>query len=194
MSTAVSSGVCTSDLLNLDPGKITHSRWLTTANRILQLYVSTENPSENLKEITRFIQNVYSPMWFEIKFNPSCKNGAKTVWKLIQRTRYLSRRLRNIVDPVIQRNAFFLHPENLLICMLADDRTHVKELALRRVLKARLTHDQKLRSFAVPKINFDVNDYIELIDWQATDITSPPILNALSTEEIKLLLLIPIKC
>lgn len=32
---AVSSGISTSDLAAWNPGKLSHSRWLTTANRIL---------------------------------------------------------------------------------------------------------------------------------------------------------------
>ena len=34
---------------NKDRGKIAHSQWLTNANRILRLYVSTNEPSEILK-------------------------------------------------------------------------------------------------------------------------------------------------
>lgn len=69
--------------------------------------------------------------------------------------------------------------------MLADDHIHVKELALRRILKARTTVDQELRTIGIPKINFDASDYIDLIDWQATVITTPPILIDLTTQEIK---------
>lgn len=183
--TAISKGECSLDLSNLSPGKLAHSRWLTTANRILRLYVASENPSSNLQELTKFIQNVYAPTWFDIKFNPSCKHGAKNVWKTIKRSRYLKAELKNIIDPVIQRNAYFLHPENILISMLADDRIHVRELALRRILKARTAGHQTLRSFVIPKINFDASDYIDLIDWHATVITLPPILANLTTKEIE---------
>ncbi|KAJ2945333.1 hypothetical protein O0L34_g9424 [Tuta absoluta] len=39
---AVSSGVCSVELANRQPGKMAHSRWLTTANRILRLYVGCQ--------------------------------------------------------------------------------------------------------------------------------------------------------
>ena len=45
---AVVSGECSPDLARRNPGKMVHSRWLTTANRLLRLYVSEESPSENL--------------------------------------------------------------------------------------------------------------------------------------------------
>lgn len=45
---AVSTGLLSKDLANKTPGKMSHARWLTRANRILRLYVSVESPSENL--------------------------------------------------------------------------------------------------------------------------------------------------
>ena len=36
-------------LENLEPGPAMHSRWLTTVNRILRLYVAKEEPLSNLK-------------------------------------------------------------------------------------------------------------------------------------------------
>ncbi|GBM52528.1 hypothetical protein AVEN_230560-1 [Araneus ventricosus] len=58
-------------LANKNPGKLSHVRWLTTANRLLRLYISIREPSEKFKEISRFIMKVYSPMWFYIKCHPT---------------------------------------------------------------------------------------------------------------------------
>ena len=41
----VRDGNCSSDILNQNPGIMVQSRWLTTANRILRPYISTEKPS-----------------------------------------------------------------------------------------------------------------------------------------------------
>ena len=41
----VRDGNCSSDILNRNPGMMVQSRWLTTANRILRTYISTEKPS-----------------------------------------------------------------------------------------------------------------------------------------------------
>lgn len=68
---------------------------------------------------------------------------------------YLTFKLRNVVDPVIKINYYFLQPQNLLLCMLADKQPHVKELALRWILSARLADNDiiraNVRSFSVPK-------------------------------------------
>ena len=59
-------------------------------------------------------------------------------------------------------------PENLLMSMLCDEHKTVRELAARRILKARNSpHTGKIpRVFEVPQINFDANIYFELINWQ----------------------------
>ena len=42
------------------------------------------------------------------------------------------------MNPLIQRNAYYAHPENLLLRMWIDDRKHIKMLAAKRVEVAEL--------------------------------------------------------
>lgn len=119
------SGCCSDDLANRDPGKISHARWLTTANRILRVYVSSENPSENLKILTKYIVLVYGPVWFNIKIHHSCLHGAKHLFDIICLIRNCCAKTQDIVKPVIQRNAFFGHVENMLLTMLMDSNGEV---------------------------------------------------------------------
>jgi len=129
---AVVDGHCYSDLTYKYPGHMSHSTWLRTANRILRLYVSTEDPDENLMTQANFVVKVYGPMWFQIKMNPSCTNGTKHVMNTTERSQYLSPDLKKIVHSVIQRNAYFA---NLILGMLSDERRVIREFAHRRILK-----------------------------------------------------------
>ncbi|CAH0551159.1 unnamed protein product [Brassicogethes aeneus] len=137
ISLAISSGVFPPDLSLRDPGPLNHSRWLTAAHRILRLYVSCKKPSASLIHLTTYILRVYSPLWFAIKTKPSILDGPKHVFQCIVSSRYLPQTLRKTVDTVIQHNAFFAHPENLLLAMLVDEDPIIKALALRRILKAK---------------------------------------------------------
>lgn len=176
LCTAVSVGVCPVGLSLRNPGVINHSRWLTRANRILRLYIATRCPSDELKTMVTFIVTVYAPAWFEIKNTSSCKDGARHVHNTILKSRYLTDELKKVVDPVIQRNAFFTHPENLLLAMLTDEKSEIRKLALRRIMKSRKQkRTSSVRSFCVPVINFEATSYIDMIDWQKTPITEPPI-------------------
>jgi len=71
--------------------------------------------------------------------------------------------------------------------MLSDDRSYIRELELRKILKARETNTHKYKSnvrrFRVSKINFQAKDYYKLIDW--SDITDPPILSHLHAAVIQ---------
>lgn len=137
MCEAISKGECSLGLSKRNPGALNHSRWITTANRLLRLYVASRKPSTNLKHLVTYIMRVYSPVWFSIKMHPSCKDGAKHFFLAIQLSRYLSKELRDVIDPVLRRNGYFGHPENLLLTMISDERQYIRELGLRRILKAR---------------------------------------------------------
>jgi hypothetical protein len=178
-----------------------HSRWLTTANRLLRLYISTKNPSTNLKILTNYVMKVYAPSWFTIKMKPSCTQGTRHLFETVCLSRYLPEELKLVIDPVIQRNAYFGHPENILLAMLTDERKHIRELGLRRILKARArkkfpsrsnkkrksTETKVIREFVIPKLNFQATDYVDLINWQESHITEPPLTMNISDEDLKLL-------
>jgi hypothetical protein len=185
ITTAVLNGQCSESLSLRDPGKMAHSRWLTTANRILRLYIASENPCSQLKTLAEFVIKVYAPMWFEIKTNPYFCYGARHLWKLVALTRYLPEELKTVVDAVIQRNAYFAHPENLLLSMITDDIPTVRKLGYKRIMKARVENHSDIRKFEIPKLNFEAHSYIDLIDWQKNAITEPPVLCFMETEEIQ---------
>ena len=54
-SLAVQSGYFPISLANMKPGKLHNARWLTLANRLLRLYVSTVNASKELCDIVYLI-------------------------------------------------------------------------------------------------------------------------------------------
>ena len=107
------------------------------------------------------------------------------MYKLIKLSRYLPAYLKKIVDPVLQRNAYFAHPENILICTLCDDRARICELAVQRILAARSKLKEGIRVFRVPKINLNAKDYTNLIDWKKVNITKPPLTSRLSEQELR---------
>ena len=75
----IRSGVIDKSLTKLKLGPICHSPWLTTANRIMRLYVSKHGLKgqalKNLALISDFIVTQYYFMWFENKCCPSFING-----------------------------------------------------------------------------------------------------------------------
>ena len=122
---SISTGECSVDLTMRNPGCLNHSRWLNSANRILRLYVSNKHPFEKLQALIMFIIRVYTPMWFAIKSHSSCKDGARHFHRMITRSRYPSEQHKKIIDPVLRRNSYFAHPENVILAMITDHRSHI---------------------------------------------------------------------
>ncbi|ESO03324.1 hypothetical protein HELRODRAFT_173610 [Helobdella robusta] len=149
MCSAISASLVSPNLAIKGPGKLTHSRWLTCANRIFRLYIGTADQAENLKELANFIMKAYAPPWFDIKTKSSCEY------------------------------------ENILLAMLQDDAKHIRELALRKILKARKKSKKtKVREFKLPELKIDASSYHDSIDWAIEKITEPPLTMKYSEIEI----------
>lgn len=134
---AVPSGECTESLADKNPGEMAHSRWLTTASRILRLYVSSEVLSQNLRIIVLYVMKVYVTTWFDIKRKSSIIYGAQHLHKMIKRSRIFEPNILKKIDPVVERNSFFAHPENILLSMIHDDMKNIRELGWKKILKSR---------------------------------------------------------
>ncbi|GBN20611.1 hypothetical protein AVEN_209454-1 [Araneus ventricosus] len=81
-----------------------------------------------------------------------------------------------MVDPIISCKAFMVHPEYLLLSMMADERRHIRELVVRRITRARGSSSTiERRRFVAPKLNFKANQHIDIIDWFKCVVTEPPI-------------------
>lgn len=187
MCKAVSEGSCPEALANKHPGALAHSRWLTLANRLLRLYIATHSPSSELNTLATYIIRAYAPSWFTIKVNHRCIDGPSNLQQLISRSQFLKGDLKKVVHKVIQDNAYFAHPENILAAMIFDERKNVRELAVRRIQKCRekKADGLEIRKFVLPKVNFLAKDYIHLINWNYTDVTEPPMTRDWSDSEIQ---------
>lgn len=185
---AVQSGFCPEDLAYKNPGPIVHSRWLTTANRLLRLYIATKQPNKKLRNLVSFIIKVYAPVWFSIRKAPYCYSGAHHVFLTVSLSRELDNEIKRVIDPVIQRNAYFAHPENLLLAMMVDDQLDIRIKALQKILSCRNAEQSAdLRFFEIPKLNFDAEDYTDLISWEK--VTEPPIIKKIPTDRLTDLIL-----
>ena len=161
-----------------------HSRWLTTVNRIICLYVSSESSSKELVLLTDYVLKVYAPVWFNIKLEPQCYKEAKYLWLMVHLSCFLPNDIRAVVHKCIQRNAFFANPENILLTMLVDERQEIKELAARRIKVARKTQQAAIRKFKVPTLNLSAEEYCNVLNWQEFSRTEPPILKFQSDDEL----------
>ena len=134
-----------------------------------------------------FIMQVYTPMWFKIKCHSDLAFAPLHIHETIIRCKKLPQKIRDIVFPVIQRNSFGAHHESLLFAMLSGTNDTHTELAWRKILKCRDVRQPtgRIQTFRVPTLNFDADNYINLIDWNDTTVTEPPLTERMPISEIE---------
>jgi hypothetical protein len=70
--------------------------------------------------------------------------------------------------------------------MLGDPREVIRRKAVLRILQARREYDQTIhpRQFVPPKVDFNAQNYYDLIDWEVEPCTEPPVTMDLSLETV----------
>ena len=74
---------------------------------------------------------------FKIKKSKNFVRGPGRIFEVIKCTRFLPGNLVRVIDPIIKRNAFETHPENLLLWMTVDEWKSIRMLGFRKIIKAR---------------------------------------------------------
>ena len=118
---------------------------------------------------------VYIPMWFEIKGNSYVQKGARHLYKTAILMKEQINEVQDVFFPVLKRNGYFTHPENILFSMISVSRPSIRELAWRRfknTCAARKVHTNRPSVFKVPKLVVDCGiDYINTIKWKSVEVT-----------------------
>ena len=121
---ALRTGELRSELANRKCGNIVHSRWLTTGQSLIMLYMSNHDlTGETLRKfnlIVNFVANVYLPMFYEIKVKHSILDGPRHILTLLRLLRSQPQEVLEIVSWYVNKGAWFAHSEAILLTMLAS--------------------------------------------------------------------------
>jgi hypothetical protein len=134
---AVISGMVDDNLAAIEPGPPCISRWLTLWGRILRIYVATPRPNKELKRMVNMIVKFSVPMWFHIKRHPYAAAGPHNTFMGLQLMKNLNSEEKKIVKEAVQRNAYFAHPDQLILAMCADKDETVRHKAVGMIKQLR---------------------------------------------------------
>ena len=211
---AVMVGHVPKDIELLEVGELLHSRWITLGCRILRFYVSQDKPSADLKLIAEFCIKVYFPSWFLIKKKHKLTDCSQNFFSLMQSVKkFPSGKVKPIAMKVVKYNAFSAHPENVLLCMLADEDDDARRIAVNKIMNMRgrlpdfridddfeggsielddeddqprgERENQDVRRFCVPKINVEAKVYYRMVNLNDPGVTEPPVTKRMSIEQIE---------
>ena len=189
---AIATGIVPTDLACRVAGPINHSRWLTLAIRLLQLYTVTPNPSEGLQRSVRYIVQVYVPGWFHIKCNNKFTSGPLNLFYQMCLTSTQPLETQSIVKKVLQRNAYFADPGILLVSMLESEQREARTKAVNIINSVRAKPPKaprakvlrKIRKFKIPPLNWDAQVWWDIIDWDKVEVFEPTLLSEIGSEEL----------
>ena len=193
---------CPENLKHRTLGNLSHARWLTTAIRIVFLYMSTENPSPALCRLTWFVLNCYSILWLNAKQFWRATEAPLIAFKAMKIISELPVSEQNILRPVFERGfTYWLHAEQLLLGCLGSQDADIRARAVARVLHIRNLAKQQVqptttkrkrkrveslvRIFKLPTPKYDADDFSTMIDWETEQMTEPPYLRKFTDEQLR---------
>ncbi|KAG0725912.1 hypothetical protein GWK47_037650 [Chionoecetes opilio] len=138
---AVRDGVLPAGLALLEIGPVNHSRWLTTANKLLRFWVSkhgfTGKNLKNLHCIVEFIIGVYYPCWFNVKVKHSWIEGPRHILFQLDCLKSQRKEVLDIVMPTVKRSVWYAHSETILQTMLCSEDQKERIWGVERILAIR---------------------------------------------------------
>lgn len=196
----IATGIHEPGFQDLKPGPTHHARWLTTASRILRLYVSKEHSSQKLQTLTTFIMKVYIPVFFGIKIDHDWCNGTKHFYNVLNMTRTYVPEALNTVVSAMKNNGHFGHTENVILTMITDSDSVIRKKGYDLIFQARKTHSQLtseqqkssrqpnrpyIRIETPKEFNLQCGHYSDILFWDEIDIFEPPITRSISDDALK---------
>ena len=162
---------------------------MTHSIRILRLYVQESTPSKGLVKMVNFIIKWYAPMYFNIMMKSNVIFAAKHFFDSI----VLARDCLSAVDfKFVQKyftiNSFMAHPESILLGMLFDQSTEIRQKAVDVIIdvKKKKSTAKNPRKFIIPTLNFEATKYYQMIRLdQVKKITIPPLVKNFTAEELR---------
>ena len=174
------------------PGPVHLARWVTLAIAILRLRCQTANPTIQLEILVMFICNFYAPLYFKVKTDWHCINGARNFHLSIKLARQcLDKDKFEYVLGYIAINGYYGHPDNVLLSAVFDPDQNVRERAviLIREIRAYWHERPGFRQFQLhhTSIKWNAAHYLDLYDWNTfpkQHYCSPPLLRNFSNDDL----------
>ena len=103
---------------------------------------------------------VYVKLWFEMKKIGEAIHGARHMHRMINKNSFFPEECKLIAHEVIQMNSYLSHSEIILLAKMFDERTHIRELVLKNILKSRKTDcKEKILQFDLPNFSFQADGF-----------------------------------
>ena len=101
--------------------------------------------------------------------------------KLMNKLDILNDEEKNALLPLLRRNGYFSHSENVLLAGIVDSGIQVRRKAIETILTIRRSlnvnsNNSHVRTYKISNWNYQANDYMDFIEWDNLDsVHEPPL-------------------
>ena len=149
-----------------------------------------EAQMNTLTLIVKWVVQVYFHMFYRIKVHHRVVNGPHHLLTLLRLFRQQDPLVQEAVSPYIKSEAWWAHPEPILVSLLCSSDPTERNFAVSQIRKSREGNKprrgkKKIRERKVPvTFNTEATSLMEMIDWDSENVTEPVFTSSLSLEEL----------
>ncbi|KAG0715548.1 hypothetical protein GWK47_011734 [Chionoecetes opilio] len=137
---AVKRGVLPSELQEIKCGKVSHSRWLTTAQSLVYMWTRkhglTGKELNTLEILVKYCLQVYFKLYYDIKVHHRLEDGPKHILTQLRVMRSQPKKGQTAVTFYVRTGAWFAHSECVLLSLMASQSEDDRRFAV-QILKLR---------------------------------------------------------
>ncbi|KAG0722390.1 hypothetical protein GWK47_006057 [Chionoecetes opilio] len=131
---AVKRGVLPSELQEIKCGKVSHSRWLTTAQSLMYMWTRkhglTGKELNTLEILVKYCLQVYFKLYYDIKVHHRLEDGPKHILTQLRVMRSQPKKVQTAVT-------FYVRTECVLLSLMASQSEDDRRFAVTQILKLR---------------------------------------------------------
>ena len=121
-------------------------------------------------------------------------DGSKNFFNILQRhLSFSNQNVKDISIKVLQHNAFFAHPENVIVSMLGDEDVHVRRAAVQTMHSLRSQTGKEtllsaispsIHRFCLPQLDLKAKTYHQLVKLDVAETSEPPLIRSLTNQQL----------
>ena len=145
-------------------------------------------PLKILRVLVKFCLTMYFKCFFDIKVRHLLVDAPYHILTTLRILKTQPKIVQKTVTFYIRKNAWYAHPECLLLSLLSSSDFEDRQFAVDQILQKRDGNeygDNSVRPRITPKLNLAATSLINLISWNLKEIQEPSFTCSRSTSEIE---------
>ena len=131
---------------------------------------------------------MYFKLFFDIKVRHLLVDAPYHILTSLRILKTQPKLVQDTITFYIRKNAWYAHPECLLLSLLSSSDSEDRQFAVRQILKLRAGNeygDNSVRPRITPKLNLSAISLTNLISWNPKEVQEPSFTCSRSTSEIE---------